>query len=191
MGVRPSGEGPPFPQKETLGMKCTSRIVAVVALGCLLGRAGEAAAQYPPGTPYAQPQLSPYLNVLRGGASPGTNYFTLVRPQLNNQAGIAGLQQQTQLNQALITGLATGGTAGMTGPVTTGQPFGFQTQLAFFQNQFRFGQMAGGFPGGGVGGAATGGPAGFGVLGTGGAGPAGAGGGPARGPGGGGAPRGR
>jgi hypothetical protein len=169
-------------------MKRTSRIVAVVILVCLLGRAGEAAAQYPAGTLYAQPQGSTYLNLFRPGATPGANYFSLVRPQLNNQVGIAGLQQQTQMNQALITGLATGGGAA-TGPVTTGQPFGFQTQLVYFQNQYRWGQMTAGLPGG-VGGAATGGPVGFGVLGTGGTGPAGPAGGPGRGAGGG-VPRGR
>jgi hypothetical protein len=29
--------------------------------------------------------MSPYLNLLRGGADPGFNYFTLIQPQLQNQ----------------------------------------------------------------------------------------------------------
>jgi hypothetical protein len=90
--------------------------------------------------------------VLRGGATPGVNYYGLVAPQLTFRAGIANLQQQTAANQALITGL-TVGALGQQGPLTTGQPFGFQNHRGFFQNQLTAGALGqgglaqgGGFP---------------------------------------------
>lgn len=36
--------------------------------------------------PQRKPTVSPYLNLFRPGASPGANYNTLVRPQLEQQA---------------------------------------------------------------------------------------------------------
>lgn len=32
-----------------------------------------------------EPVISPYMNLLRGGADPGFNYYTLVQPQLQQQ----------------------------------------------------------------------------------------------------------
>ena len=68
-------------------MKST-RTVAAVALGLLVLGAGRLAAQQPypnylsplPTSPYARPQLSPYLNLLRGG-SPSANYYLGVIPE--------------------------------------------------------------------------------------------------------------
>jgi hypothetical protein len=130
-------------------MKCHSLTIPVLTLICLLGSTGWASAQYAPGTPYAQPQVSPYLNLLRGGGTPGFNYSTLTRPQLDFRGGIINLQQQTQLNQQLITGLQ-GTTAGNQAAVTTGQPFGYMTHLGYFQNQGQFAAVEGGAGGGGV-----------------------------------------
>ena len=144
-------------------MKCSSLTLPVLTMGFLLGGGERASAQYSPYSPYSQPQVSPYLNILRGGGSPGMNYYGLVRPQLNYASGIAGLQQQNQQNQLLITGLQTTATAGALGPVTTGQPFGFMTNRSYFQNQF-----SGGQGGSGIGGQGGSGIAGQGNLGTGG-----------------------
>jgi hypothetical protein len=61
---------------------------------------GAAQAQFPynrPATtpnPYAQPTYSPYLNLFRPGGSTAGNYYGLVRPQQQFQAGITQLQQQ-------------------------------------------------------------------------------------------------
>ncbi len=156
-------------------MKPCYAVKPLLALVWLLAAAGWVSAQYQPNSPFNQPRVSPYLNLLRQGASPGINYYDLVRPQQNFQAGIVGLQQQNQLNQALITGVLTGGigAGGNVGVLTTGQSFGFQNHLVYFQNQNRFG--AGGVGGAGAGGApATGGGGfGFGTVGGGAGAPAG------------------
>jgi hypothetical protein len=123
-------------------MKRNFITIAVLTLACLLGGGNWVAAQYAPGTPYAQPQPSAYLNLLRGGATPGFNYFSLTRPQLDFRGGIVGLQQQVQQNQQLVTGLEAT-RAGNQAAVTTGQPFGFMTDLGFFQNQNQFAATGG------------------------------------------------
>lgn len=53
---------------------------------------------------YRPPTVSPYLNLLRRGAGPGFNYFTLVRPELDLrgairqlQLGLGDLRRQQQL----------------------------------------------------------------------------------------------
>src|SRR5262245_10700975 len=92
--------------------------VAVLALTSPLGGGGEASAQFSPYAPYTgRPQINPAINIFRGGATPGQNFYGLIQPQLDFRAGIAGVQAQTQLNQALITGLQTGGVTALPGPV--------------------------------------------------------------------------
>ncbi len=92
-------------------MKC-SPIVWLLAI-CVAGvfTEREARGQGPygnptSGNPYSRPAYSPYLNLLRGGASPATNYFGLVRPQLDFRSGLLQLQQQTAtLDQGFATPL--------------------------------------------------------------------------------------
>jgi hypothetical protein len=97
----------------------------------------------PQTSPFYQPPVSPYLNVLRGGAlGPATGYYTLTRPQMQFggqlqtlQSGLLSLQQQAgvlNLQQAaLLSGLTTTGTptglATTTGSLglTTGHPASF------------------------------------------------------------------
>lgn len=45
----------------------------------------------------SRPTVSPYLNLLRNDASAATNYYTLVRPQLDQQA--LNYQQQMMINE--------------------------------------------------------------------------------------------
>jgi hypothetical protein len=52
------------------------------------------------GSPPPGPTVSPYLNLLRAGNSPVANYYGLVRPQLQTNAGIQSLQQQLLTAQA-------------------------------------------------------------------------------------------
>ena len=146
-------------------MKCSTLTAAILAIGSLLVGEVRVSAQYQPSGPYTQPYVSPYLNLLRGGATPGQNFYTLTRPQLGFYSGIGNLQQQTQLNQQLITGLGAANTTAL----ITGQPFGFQTHVSYFQNQLRGGGVGGGAGGGGAGGQAglaTGGGASFGLGGA-------------------------
>ncbi len=69
--------------------------------GLAVGPAGRAQPPgQPPGQPFggpargSSPGFSPYLNLLRQGASPGVNYYGLVRPQFEFRNGIDQLQQQ-------------------------------------------------------------------------------------------------
>jgi hypothetical protein len=133
---------PEQPLERSTVMKRKTTAIAILTLICLV--TGSVSAQYSPYSPYLPPQANPYLNILRGGATPGQNFFALTRPQINYQAGINTLQQQTLANQQLISGLQVGGGgAGPVGPVTTGQAFGFQNHLAYFQNQFTAGNQIG------------------------------------------------
>jgi hypothetical protein len=63
-----------------------------VAAVLVLGSAAKAQApgQYRPGS---SPAYSPYLNLLRPG-NPATNYYGLVRPQIDTANSINALQQQ-------------------------------------------------------------------------------------------------
>ena len=86
-----------------------SRMTFVVpAVLVLAGLAtGEAAAQgLRPnpgvGVPTAGPTLSPYFNLLRAGNTPALNYFGLVRPQFQTNAGLQTLEQQ--VGQSQVTG---------------------------------------------------------------------------------------
>jgi hypothetical protein len=59
--------------------------ISGVALGIFILGPGQSTAQAPylpprPTSPYARPQLSPYLNLLRGG-SPSANYYLGVVPE--------------------------------------------------------------------------------------------------------------
>jgi hypothetical protein len=67
--------------------------------------------QRPPG--YASPAVSPYVNLVQRGTSPGIQYYGIVRPTINLQNSVTGLQQGltttnaqlTATDQALTTGL--------------------------------------------------------------------------------------
>jgi hypothetical protein len=131
-----------------------------------LGVVQPAPAQYNPGyAPYSQPRVSPYINLLRSGTSPGINYYGIVRPEIDFRSGIQQLGVQTRTNEQAINNLQTN-----TGLPTTGHTAGFQTHLSYFQNIGAPGQTSGFAPGLGgqgqtfggqakAGGAATGGPA--------------------------------
>jgi hypothetical protein len=82
--------------------------------------AGPGLAQAPP--PPAGPTVSPYLNLLRRGNSPGVNYYGLVRPQIETRNS---LRAQQATNAALAS------LASPTDP-ETGLPV--SGHLAVFQN---------------------------------------------------------
>lgn len=87
--------------------------------------------------PIRPPTVSPYLNLFRPGASPGANYNTLVRPQLDQQA--RNRQQQAQLrtlttNQQQIADFIApfGAAVGAQQPRTTGHTTTFQNLGSYF-----------------------------------------------------------
>jgi hypothetical protein len=102
-----------------------------LSLGLLVSLAGSAHAQFGPQyqLPSARPAISPWLNLLRGGASPANNYFNLVRPEQDFGSNIYQLQGQTQANRAAINNLEYGPYA-----FTTGHRSGFMTQGRYFMN---------------------------------------------------------
>jgi hypothetical protein len=85
-----------------------STIAAGVVLTVL---GGSAALAQPPGIgpgnspPISRPAVSPYLNLLRSGNSPGFNYYGLVRPELEFRQSIRNLQQQSINTQSELSGL--------------------------------------------------------------------------------------
>src|SRR3954462_1726760 len=103
-------------------MRC-SLAIALIAVGFL---ASQAAAQ----APITQPRVSPYLNLLRGGATPGSNYYNLVRPENEFRNSIQQVQGRTQANQQAIENLQEG--AG--GLPATGKVVGFMNHSLYFNN---------------------------------------------------------
>jgi hypothetical protein len=51
------------------------------------------------------PTYSPYLNLLRGGSPLFSNYYGLVRPELDFRRSLQGVQQQANLNSQDIAAL--------------------------------------------------------------------------------------
>jgi hypothetical protein len=114
-------------------------VIAAWAWGGLDGKPAQAqfTPTRPQTSPFYQPPVSPYLNILRGGPlGMATGYYTLTRPQfqmgnqlLNLQSGLLNLQQQAgvlNLQQAaLLSGITTTGTP--TGLATTPASLGLTT----------------------------------------------------------------
>jgi hypothetical protein len=53
--------------------------------------------------PVGSPGISPYLNLVRPGASPAINYYGIVRPQLQYNTAINSLEQQVAASKVAIT----------------------------------------------------------------------------------------
>jgi hypothetical protein len=106
----------------------------------LLLAAPPAWAQYP-GAP---PQVSPYLNLARGGP-PAINYYGLIRPQQQLQAGL----QQVQAALINEQQFAEAQEALASQPVITGNYASYMTQNRYFMTRGGggFGQRMTGFPG--------------------------------------------
>ena len=116
-------------------MKRTGRNAVVVLAVLTLGLTSRANAQM---GAYQGP-VSPYINILRGGASPAINWFNIVQPQIAFDNAITQLQvQQSALGQALTTPTALG--------MTTGHPVMFGN----YSHYYTAGRM-------GTGGSTTGG----------------------------------
>lgn len=111
----------------------------VMAGGLVFALAGVAAAQPPglppggPGVAPGGPTFSPYLNLLRRNTPAYLNYYGLVRPQVNAQQAIMGLQQGLAANQYQTQQLQSNDAA-LAG---TGHP-------SFFMNQSRYFMTNGG-----------------------------------------------
>jgi hypothetical protein len=111
-------------------------LVSLAAYGGSLQAQG-----YAPGVPPVnRPAFSPYLNLLRRDAPLVTQYYGLVRPQINFQNSIQQLdaqQAQTSAQQTAFENILT--------LPPTGHAARFMTQSAYFMTQGAGGQA---FPGG-------------------------------------------
>jgi hypothetical protein len=104
----------------------------------ILATADRAKAQVPQTNPSGQPAFSPYLNLTRPG-NPAVNLFGLVRPQMDTNRQLQGLQQQQLQQQGLIAQLGVGGEDEVTTPIyaITGH------NTTFFNYSHFFGQAGG------------------------------------------------
>jgi hypothetical protein len=128
---------------------------ASLLLAGLLFVAASTAHAQPGAVPGAgRPSFSPYLNLLRSNTPTYLNYYGLVRPEQRYQSGLNTLQQQVgNLNQSVNTLSNVGQFNGPGSDISTGHPFGFQTQRTYFQTT----GLGGGIGGGGIGGGSFGG----------------------------------
>src|SRR5690349_19265376 len=106
------------------------RIRSTVACCAVVAMVGTARAQSQGVPSNSRPTVSPYLNLNRRGASPGINYYNLVRPQTEFYSSIQQLQQQVGVNRSAISAVEQ---AGQTGLPPTGFIPQFQSQRAYFQ----------------------------------------------------------
>lgn len=76
---------------------------SLAALALLIAGAGSGALAQTLSGSINQPPVSPYINILRGGAPAGVNYYNIVQPQLQFYSAINQLQSQ-QRQQAASMG---------------------------------------------------------------------------------------
>ena len=112
-------------------------VLAILALLGLFG-SGQARAQFgytrPQTSPFNQPAVSPYLNLLHGG-NPGVNYNTLVRPQIDTGRAIQQLQSQVNQDQQILMGQLSAAPAGFDPNAAlplTGHPAQFMNYAHYF-----------------------------------------------------------
>ena len=126
----------------------------VLAVGLLALWADPAAAQNvypytrPNYGPFYRPQLSPYLNFLRGG-DPATNYFLGVLPEFSRRQNDRIFRSDIRaLELGALTPPATEDDADLLRPLmTTGHPTAFNNTAGYFNNQMPYGTGRPGTPG--------------------------------------------
>jgi hypothetical protein len=80
-----------------------------------------------PTNPANRPAVSPYVNILRGGATAGVNYYGLVKPEVDFRNAITQNQQQIAANGQSISNLGAES-------LTTGHSARYMTHWAYFMN---------------------------------------------------------
>ncbi|HTU19292.1 MAG TPA: hypothetical protein VMG10_14625 [Gemmataceae bacterium] len=125
------------------------RLSLTAAMGLMtFGMAGHVHAQM--GMGLYNPPVSPYLNILRGGASPAINWFNIVQPQMQFGNAIGALEaQQGVLGQAVASQNALG--------TATGHPVMFGNYSHYYGMSSRLGMGGSRMGGMGMGGMGMGG----------------------------------
>lgn len=107
-----------------------TRTTVVLAVVLVVLAARPASAQIgvynQPAQPFAQPPVSPYLNLLRGGP-PAVNYYGLVRPQIETNRFIQQQQLLTAQEQVNPTAVVV--------TTVTGHPTSFMSYRRYFLTQ--------------------------------------------------------
>lgn len=96
------------------------RRLCPAALALLVGSVGAPAHAQGFGGSFNQPAVPPILNLNRFGAPPGLNYYNIVQPQLQFQAAISQLQQQTSQLQVGASAVGPGASLATGHPVFYG-----------------------------------------------------------------------
>lgn len=110
-------------------MKLTGIMVVLLGL-CAMPAFAQPRPPVPPAD--SRPTVSPYLNLLRGGA-PAVNYFGIVRPELQMQQQFGQLQQQLGQTNRNLQGLSdTLAPAGDQPLPATGHAATFNNTLGYF-----------------------------------------------------------
>jgi hypothetical protein len=107
----------------------TLALLAAVNFLLVLGIRRAAAQPQFPSAVQSQPVVSPYLNLLRSGSSPGVNYYGLVRPQQEFRSSYLQLQQDFNSQQAQESSYGPQDTSGLP---PTGHGAQFNTQGRYF-----------------------------------------------------------
>ena len=98
-------------------LKCTI-LGTLLAVSCQ-NADGQEKTRYSP----ERPTVSPYLNLLRNDTGPLPNYYSLVRPQLNQQAFDNGIVSAARLQSLSIQKIEDVAQMRSTGPTGTGSVF--------------------------------------------------------------------
>jgi hypothetical protein len=121
----------------------TTTLCATAILALADGALAQGFQQMPP----QPPAVSPYLNLLRGGASRASNYYNLTVPQVQQQYYNEQFYQQGMQQGALIEGLEqqsqAGGAAGPLRLPVTGHTTQLQSQYRYFQTRGAGGAASG------------------------------------------------
>ncbi len=124
-------------------MNLRPAVIALAAFSTCLFVSSEASAQRqgynPPSVSaaaniYSRPTVSPYLNLLRGGAG---SYQSLVRPLANNNQAARQNARQIQQLRRNATPTRTGRAAGSQGVSPTGHTTAFRNLSHFYPNARR------------------------------------------------------
>lgn len=111
-------------------------LIAMALAAMVPGRAGAQVVGPRVGSPSPAPTVSPYINLLRNPNAPALNYYGLVRPQFQTNAGLQSLQQQFLLGQSTsLPGSEATGDVLITGHAATFLNYGgyFQSSVGAFQ----------------------------------------------------------
>lgn len=110
-------------RQASIVLKTSAWCRLTVLAGVLCCLSGEPAAAQPPRYTPSRPTVSPYLNLLRNDNGTMPNYYSLVRPQLDQQAFDRQATQNSRMNSIAIRKLESLSTNPTGAPTGSGSTF--------------------------------------------------------------------